>query len=164
MVPRPVSNMGIMGLAIHTVLGTEVTQTLYQAKLTQPSRSPCRYLKRIIHATLPCRYRREEYATAGERNERYRELRSLRGIVKYSDYNGTGICVWVVAWPIDRDGAGMTPANKKATGGRVPFGPERNSPEIDPQSGSMEHSGAGGGKLENSEVETSLMEHKVSSC
>jgi hypothetical protein len=137
-----------------------MTKTLADARLVPCNPLP-RYVRRIIHDTERCHYQREEYRTAPERNLRFAKLRSLHGIVRYSDTNAIGLLVYVVAWPrqsndngLNRNGEGMTGANRETTGGRVPFNPAIKSQELPSDSSSMELSSSATGKLEKSEIES----------
>ena len=93
-----------------------------------------KHIRRVLSAPALCHYRREQYRTSSERNARYRDLRHLPGIIKYSDTSVIGL-VYVVAWPMPAgtikgiDG-GMTPANRKTAGGEPPYPPTSNFPKI----------------------------------
>jgi hypothetical protein len=137
-----------------------MTKGLCQAKLVPCNPLP-RYVRRIIHDTERCHYQREEYMSSADRNARYSALHGIAGLVKYSDTNVAGLMVYVVAWPrqsndneLNRNGEGMTGANRETAGGRVPFTPAIKSQELPSDSISMELDVAGHGKSEISESES----------
>jgi hypothetical protein len=85
-------------------------------RVTHRVKAP-RYLRRMLLNRYPCNYRREEYATAADRNARFAQLRGLRGLVKYSDTGAAGL-VYVVAWTGEEQGelpGRGTPANRTTT-------------------------------------------------
>ena len=134
-----------------------------------------RYLRRLIHDTSQCHYQREEYQSAVDRNDRYRQLRGAEGLIRYSDVNAIGLLVYVVAWtrptqsPLQLqsqsdstvDGMGMAGANRDTTGGRVPYSPKSNLSKIAIDDVSMETKLSPLGKLLKIDIANVSMENVI---